>query len=120
MLELKWIHTRNMEDNDPQVYLIDFLRKDILKYASINPFKYLIRIDNELFNTLEYEIISVWKNFNKKILDVKIEPCNDCDNEYIIYKICDENIDYPDLDKWWEYLPLKRKANIYLNNKSGD
>ena len=114
MLELKWIHTRNMEDNDPQVYLIHFIREDILKYASINPYQYVIRIANDLYEILIDEI----RNWDKRILNVKIEPNNDYDNEYMIYKI--NGYTYPDLNAWWEYLSLEKKANIYLINISGD
>ena len=110
---LKWVHTRNLEGKNPSVYLVAYLRDDILEYTNENPYKYVVRMSDNLHNTLMDEDIIKYTLNGKgnRFMGVKIERCNECIDEYLIYEI--EGYDYPDLDTWWSYLNLNEKVAIY-------
>lgn len=100
--------------NLPEVYLISYIREDIMKYVKDNPYKYLIKIKPKLYTILVDEMRNPLGR-KIEILDVKIKPDYNIGNSYTIFK-CKQR-DYPDLDTWWNYLSLNKKTNIYLKNK---
>lgn len=114
-MELEKVYEQKEEfiDYPPEVYLLLYLREDIINYVD-NPYQYLVKMKFKLYNTLLDEYKSPLSK-NIRILDVLIKPDNGIDKSYIIYKHKEEV--YPNLDSWWEYLPLDKKAEIYLNHK---
>lgn len=113
-MELVYEQKEGFITKDPTVYLISYLRDDIIKYVKNNPYQYVVKMQPKLYTLLLDETRNPL-GYRIRILDVLIVPNDNIDKGYTIYK--SKNLDYPNLEKWWEYLPLEKKANIYLKNK---
>ena len=115
---MKWKEIYEQEEEfimkDPTVYLISYLRDDIIKYIKNNPYQYMVKMQPKLYTILLDETRNPL-GYRLRILEVLIVPDYNINKGYTIYK--SKNLDYPNLDKWWEYLSLKKKVDIYRNKK---
>ena len=103
---------QSMGDKDLWVYLIIFLKRDIITYVD-NPYRYLIEVSEAMDDVLLSETEHNYNKFMKVSIKVnlKLKP-----NVYRLYKLTE--FDFPTLDAWWEYLPLEKKVEIYTRRKN--
>lgn len=109
--------TRNYNTDSPDVYLVQDLRKD-LNTASDGkilrkPFRYLIKMDYELFSSLERSMGQRPDTF----MGVEVRISSTLKGEYVILK--QNNVDFPDLNSWWKSLLLEEKIKLY-SMRGGD
>ena len=106
------IYTNKFVDLDPTVYLISYLRDDIIKYV-VNPYQYLIKMEPKLYTILSDEMRNPLGT-DIRFMKVLVKPDCDVESGYIIYR---GDMDYPNLDAWWECLDIDKKVKLYIENK---